>query len=109
LREVPDGRPGSAGLTCVAMAQLVILLPAANGEFALSPASVTALSRLGVTELSMARDRETVALVLAGWAFDPTRPAAALSALGADAKARALEPVVQMAVSLATSEGGLKS
>ena len=91
------------------MAQLVILVPAANGELALSPASVAALSRLGVTDLSMARDRETVALVLEGWAFDPTRTSAVLSALGAGAAARALEPVVQMAVSPVTPQGGLES
>lgn len=88
------------------MAQLVILVPAANREVSLGPASVAALSRLGVTELSMARDRETVALILEGWAFDPSRSDAVLSALGADLDARALDPVVQMAVSPATSEGG---
>ena len=88
------------------MAQLVILVPAANRELSLSPGSVAALSRLGVTELSMARDRETVALILEGWAFDPSRSDTVLSALGADLDARALDPVVQMAVSPATSEGG---
>ena len=89
------------------MAQLVILVPAAAGEVSLSPASVAALSRLGVTAVSMARDRDTVALVLEGWAFDSSRPGAVFAALGTgEAGARALEPVVQMAVSPTTSEGG---
>jgi hypothetical protein len=91
------------------MAQLVILVPAATGELSLSSASVAALSRLGVTEISMARDRETVALVLEGWAFDPSRPGAVFTVLGAQySQARALQPVVQMAVSPATSEGGFQ-
>jgi hypothetical protein len=38
-----------------------------------------------------------------GWAFDPGRPHAALSALGATTgEARALQPIVQMAVTAAT-------
>lgn len=85
------------------MAQLVILIPAGSREPSLSAATVNALARLGVTGMSMARDSETVALVLEGWALDPARSGAVLAALEADdAQARALQPVVQMAVSPAT-------
>jgi hypothetical protein len=90
------------------MAQLVILVPATGRELSLSAATVSALARLGVMGVSMARDSETVALVLEGWALDPSRSGAVLSALQAeDAHARALQPVVQMAVSPA-SEGGFQ-
>jgi hypothetical protein len=89
------------------MAQLVILVPASGGEPSVSTASVAALARLGVTSMSIARDPSTIALVLEGWALDPTHHEAVLAALGADgAAARALQPIVQMAVSPTTPEGG---
>ena len=91
------------------MAQLVILVPASDSDVSLNTGAVEALARLGVTAVSMARDRNTVALVFEGWAFDPTRQEAVLSALGAQSiGARALQPVVQMSVNPVTSEGGFQ-
>jgi hypothetical protein len=90
------------------MALLVVLLPAGRGDVPLGTAAVKALARLGVTSVSLARDEHTAAVILEGWAFDPTRPEAALTALGAGAgEVRTLQPVVQMAVTTAANEGGL--
>jgi hypothetical protein len=89
------------------MALLVVLVPADRGDVPLGSATVEALARLGVTSVSLARDEQTAAVVLEGWAFDPTRPDAALHALGAADGVRALQPVVQMAVSAASKDGGL--
>jgi len=81
------------------MAHLVVLLPA-ESDPALGPDAVCALSRLGVTSLSLARDEQTVAVVLEGWAFDPSAEDAVLAALGVQAvEARLLQPIVQMTVS----------
>ena len=69
-----------------------------------------ALARLGVTSVSLARDEQTAAVILEGWAFDSARPDAARRALGAAGSgARALQPLVHMAVSTAANEGGVTS
>jgi hypothetical protein len=82
------------------MAQLVVLLPASKSDPSLGPNVVAALSRLGVTSLSVARNDQTIAVVLEGWAFDPGAPAAVLAALGVPAvEAKLLRPFVQMTVS----------
>lgn len=89
------------------MAQLVLLLPA-DREPALGARNAAALARLGVTSVSVARDERTAAVILEGWALDPSQHAEALAALGASAKnARALQPIVQMAVSATTNSGGI--
>jgi len=89
------------------MAQLVLLLPA-DREPSLGARNAAALARLGVTSVSVARDDRTAAVILEGWALDPSQRAEALAALGAsDEHARALQPVVQMAVSATTNSGGI--
>ncbi len=88
------------------MAQPVVLVPAHRGEVPLASDAVAALARLGVTTISLARDEPTAAAILEGWAFDPTRPGAALDALGAAGRAQTLQPVLHMAVTTAASEGG---
>jgi len=86
------------------MALLVLLVPAGRGDLPLGPTAVEALARLGVTSVALARDEQTAAVILEGWAFDAARPDAALSALGAAADdVRALQPVMQMAVSAAAN------
>lgn len=88
------------------MALLVVLVPADQGEVPLGSAAVEALARLGVTSVSLARDEHTAAVILEGWAFDPARADAALTALGTGAdNARTLQPVAQMAVTTAANEG----
>jgi hypothetical protein len=88
------------------MAQLVVLVPSDRGEVPLGSDTVAALARLGVTTVSLARDEHTAAVILEGWAFDPTRPDAALEALGAPGQARPLQPILHMAVTTAENEGG---
>lgn len=89
------------------MALLVILVPATRNFAPLDSEAVEALARLGVTTLSLARDDETVAFILDGWAFDPSAHDGALAVLGAeDGSARPLQPVMHMAVSAAAKERG---
>jgi hypothetical protein len=88
------------------MALLVLLVPAVRGNVPLGSATVEALARLGVTSVSLAQDEQTAAVVLEGWAFDPTRADEAAQALAADGEARVLQPVLQMAVSTAAVTEG---
>lgn len=91
------------------MALAVVLFPVSKEVVALQPSTLEALARLGVTSVSLVRDAETAGLVLEGWAFDPARAhEAAVSVTGACDEARALQPVVQMAVSSVPidTEGG---
>lgn len=90
------------------MAQLVLLISTDEEEVSLGARNVEALARLGVTSVSLARDEQTAAVVIEGWALDPSQRAEALSALGAsEENARALQPIVQMAVTAATNTGGI--
>jgi hypothetical protein len=89
------------------MALLVLLISADEDEISLGAKNVEALARLGVTSFSLARDEHTAAVILEGWALDPASHGAALAALGASTKtARALQPVIQMAVSTAVTLSG---
>ncbi|HEX3055328.1 MAG TPA: hypothetical protein VHP82_04215 [Gaiellaceae bacterium] len=88
------------------MALLVVLVSANGGDMPLGPETAEALARLGVTSVALARDDRTTAVVLEGWAFGPRHYEAAVAALGADADARTLRPVVHMAVSSASNQEG---
>jgi hypothetical protein len=90
------------------MALLVLLVPSEHSDVLLQPAALEALADLGVTSVALARDERTAAYILEGWAFDPGRDGAAVTALGARAGAAALQPVVEMAVSAAAIEGGVR-
>lgn len=87
------------------MAMLVVLIPASEAEPSLQPTVLSRLARLGVTSVAVVRDDLTLALVVEGWAFDPSRSAeAVIGAVAAPAsRARTLYPVMQMAVSAAAS------
>jgi hypothetical protein len=89
---------------------LVVLLEGNGREPTLSQRALGELARLGVTSVSLLSDDGTVGLVLDGWAFDPARSAEAARAAvaGAETGARMLHPLVQMAVSAASTEGGLR-
>lgn len=81
------------------MANLVVLVPAARSDVVLGSSAVAALGRLGVTGISVARDEDTLAVVLEGWAFDAARHDAVLAALGlASEDTRLLRPLAQMTV-----------
>jgi hypothetical protein len=77
----------------------VLLLDTAD-EFSVREDLVAELARLGVTSVALVRDEQTVAIVLEGWLFDPVHSAeAAAEAAGVAHRARALRPVMQLAVS----------
>ena len=82
------------------MAMMVVLLETADSDFSVRPDQVAQLARLGVSNLALLRDRQTVGIVLEGWLFDPVRSGAAALCGIADG-GRALHPVLQMAVSAA--------
>ena len=88
------------------MGLLVLLVPTDAAEVPIGSRAIEALARLGVTNLSLAADSDTTAIILEGWAFDPARSGAAIRALGSRAEARTLQPVAQMAVSAAANQGG---
>ena len=87
---------------------MVVLLEAAEGEFCVRPDQVVELARLGVSNLALVRDRESVGIVLEGWLFDPARSGAA-AVRGLAAGGRALHPVLQMAVSTAAAPSGAEA
>ena len=85
---------------------MVVLLEASDAEFCVRPDQVAQLARLGVSNLAVVRDRQTVGIVLEGWLFDPARSGAAAVG-GVAAGGRALHPVLQMAVSAAAAPTGV--
>jgi len=89
------------------VAMLVLLLSSECREFCLRQELLSQLARLGVTNVSLVRDERTVGVVLEGWMFDPARSAcAAADAIGGVSRARTLHPVMHLAVSAASHEGG---
>ena len=88
------------------MAKALMLWPAGAGV-RIGSAEAAQLAALGVTNVTLLRDAETVAIVLEGWAFNPSRSArAAAAALGDATTCRVLEPALDVAVSNAESIGG---
>ena len=89
------------------MAMMVVLLEAADSDYCVRPEQVAQLARLGVSNLALLRDRQTVGIVLEGWLFDPARSGAeAVCRLAAGG--RALHPVLHMAVSTAAAPAGAR-
>ena len=87
---------------------MVVLLEASDAEFSVRPEQVAQLARLGVSNLALVREADTVGIVLKGWLFDPARSgAAAMCGLAADG--RALHPVLHMAVSTAAAPSGAEA
>lgn len=89
------------------MGLLVLLVPTDQADVPLGSAAIEAFARLGITTVSLATDDQTTAIILEGWAFDPASPGPAVRALGTQAEqTRALQPIVQMAVSAAATQRG---
>jgi hypothetical protein len=89
------------------VAMTVLLLDGTDGEFSFCPELVSQLARLGVTNVALVRDEQTVGIVLEGWLFDPERSAdAAAEAIKATPAARTLRPVMNVAVAAAAGKGG---
>jgi hypothetical protein len=89
------------------MAMLVVLLEADGGDVPLGSRAVDRLSRLGVTNVALLRDEQTVCMVLEGWAFDPAGSASeVVSTISAGTRSgRALQPVMQIAVESSSAIG----
>jgi hypothetical protein len=86
---------------------MVLLLGEADGEFCLRQELVSNLARLGITHVALVRDEQTAGVVLEGWLFDQAHSGdAAAVAFGAVSGARALHPVMHLAVSTAIPQGG---
>jgi hypothetical protein len=94
---------GERGGSAVAM--VAFLVNDEASAVGLRPAVADRLARLGVTTISLLRDREMVFVVLEGWAFDPVSSTeAAARAVGADATSRTFRPVMQSALQVPTEE-----
>ena len=88
------------------MAKALMLWPARAG-IRIGSAEAARLAGLGVTNVTLLRDTDTIAIVLEGWAFSPTRSAwAAVAALGDATTCRVLEPALDVAVSNVEEFGG---
>jgi hypothetical protein len=86
---------------------MVLLLASADGERCLRQEAVSELARLGVTNLTLVRDGQTVGVVLEGWLFDPASSAAAAAELVAGgSRTQSLYPLMNVAVSAAQNQGG---
>jgi hypothetical protein len=82
------------------MAMVMLLVEGAGDDVAISAGMANDLARLGITNVAICRDRETVGIVLEGWAFDPTTAdAAARSLIQATHVVRVLLPTIRLAVS----------
>jgi hypothetical protein len=91
----------------VDVALAVVIFDDQSGDFCLRPERARELARLGVTNAALVRDDHTVGIVLEGWLFDPGSSAeSAAFALGATRRVRTLLPVIELAVSAATGQGG---
>lgn len=80
------------------MAKVAFLIEAGDGDVDLTSAVAVQLAGLGVTDVALFRDRETLCVVLEGWAFDPSSSATAASVIGAKPRARTLRPIMQTAL-----------
>jgi hypothetical protein len=84
------------------VAMIVVLLEQHADRFSLRQEAVSHLARLGITDVAVARDEHTAAVVLEGWLFDPLAAAPAVTkVIGAEHKTRVLHPVMHLAVSAA--------
>jgi hypothetical protein len=81
------------------MAKALLVWPAQAGV-RIGSAEAARLAGLGVTSVTLLRDSETVAVVLDGWAFNPTRSASsAVATLGDTSTCRVLQTALEVAVS----------
>jgi len=88
------------------MAKALMLWPTGAGV-RIGSTEAARLAALGVTNVTLLRDADTVAIVLEGWAFNPVRNArTAAAALGNATECRVLQPALDVAVSSAPMDGG---
>jgi hypothetical protein len=86
---------------------MMVLLIECDGELCLAPGFASELAQLGVTNIALVRDDQTVGVVVEGWLLDPALSAGAVAnVVGARSGVRTLHPVMEMAVSNAAHQGG---
>jgi hypothetical protein len=86
------------------MARTLLLWPAGAG-IRIGSTEAARLAALGVTNVTLLRDAESVAIVLEGWAFSAARSAlTAAAALGDASTCRVLEPALDVAVTSGAGE-----
>lgn len=78
---------------------MVVVLVAAHGAGDLDAESVERLRELGITDISIVRDDNTVGIVLEGWAFDPLREGREAARVVGAREGRLLFPVLRGSVS----------
>jgi hypothetical protein len=89
------------------MAKALMLWPAGTGV-RIGSAEAARLAAIGVTNVTLLRDAQGVAVVLEGWAFSPARSArTAAAVLGDSAECRVLRPALDVAVSNVEGIGGI--
>jgi hypothetical protein len=91
----------------VASMGMLLVLVKGTDDVALGAGSAGLLASLGVTRLAVLQDGEGLALVLEGWAFDPTRlgdSAIEIVAPGGGGT-RSLNQIAEVSVAAATTEG----
>lgn len=87
------------------MAMVMLVTDIGAGEPALGPSVAERLGNLGITRIALLRDASSIAIVLEGWAFDPSRADEAIRAVfpGRSSRLRTLHEVQQVGVSAAQS------
>jgi hypothetical protein len=78
-----------------------------TAEPVIGPDAAERLARLGITRVSVLRDRSGIGVVLEGWAFDPAAIEDAVGAMfpNGDAGLRVLREIEHVAVAVAAGEG----
>jgi hypothetical protein len=70
------------------MATLVLIADSDAGDPLVGPRSAARLGRMGVTHITLLRDRVSTAVVLEGWAFNPAEVDDAVRAVFSDGPSR---------------------
>lgn len=83
------------------MGMVVLLVSARQEEIALGPEAAARLAAQGITRAAVLRDHDDIAVVLEGWAFEPSRSidAAVEAVVGTGGACRRLSAVSEMSVS----------
>lgn len=81
------------------MAMVVLLLSARQEEISLGAEAAARLAAEGITRAAVLRDSDDVAVLLEGWAFDPSRSIdAAVDALVGKGECRRLRAVAEISI-----------
>lgn len=82
---------------------IVLLVEPLEDGLCLRHEVVSELARLGITNVTLLCDEQTMGVILEGWLFDPIRSAAvAAKAIGTATPTRTLHPLMQLALPAAT-------